>query len=189
MARPGTASEVAQCQPEGVWLVRISILLLTMLTLVAMLVACGEPSTQRQSRNIQRDIGQQAFAAVPPYHPSSYAAREDINWYLQETEQPGQTWYVYAINFSGEPMFYIVSDMKPGTSVLASQRQTKLPVAAAYAQLLPWMAYITGVPVATLLRPGFRNRRFHRTGGQHFFLDYLKSAPGTGNGPFSVGSR
>ena len=92
---------------------RISILLLTMLTLVAMLVACGEPSTQRQSRNIQRDIGQQAFAAVPPYHPSSYAAREDINWYLQETEQPGQTWYVYAINFSGEPMFYIVSDMKP----------------------------------------------------------------------------
>ena len=34
------------------------------------------------------------------------------NWYLQETEGR-HTWYVYALSQSGEPLFYIVSDMKP----------------------------------------------------------------------------
>ena len=89
-------------------------MIIASLVLLMSVVACGKTASHElQSKMIQADVGRMAFAAVQPYYPSSFAAREDINWYLQETETSGQTWYVYAINFSGEPMFYIVSDMKP----------------------------------------------------------------------------
>ena len=77
------------------------------------LAACNVPPSDTQlSREAQQESSGRAFTAVPPYIPSEYTAREDINWYLQETEGR-HTWYVYALSFTGEPLFYIVSDMKP----------------------------------------------------------------------------
>ena len=55
---------------------------------------------------------QVAIERVPPYIPQAYPAREDINWYLRETET-ASVWYVYALARDGRPMFYVVSDMKP----------------------------------------------------------------------------
>ena len=77
------------------------------------LVACTVPPSDSQlSRQAQQEASGRAFTAIPPYIPTEYTAREDINWYLQETEGR-HTWYVYALSFTGEPLFYIVSDMKP----------------------------------------------------------------------------
>lgn len=76
-------------------------------------VACETtPSDTQLSRQAQQESSGRAFTAIPPYIPTEYTAREDINWYLQETEGR-HTWYVYALSFTGEPLFYIVSDMKP----------------------------------------------------------------------------
>ena len=77
------------------------------------LAACNVPPSDTQlSREAQQESSGRAFSAIPPYIPTEYTAREDINWYLQETEGR-HTWYVYALSFTGEPLFYIVSDMKP----------------------------------------------------------------------------
>ena len=81
--------------------------------LLASFAACGGTvSDSTLSRQAQDASSERAFAAVPPYIPNEYTAREDINWYLQETEGR-HTWYVYALSMTGEPLFYIVSDMKP----------------------------------------------------------------------------
>ena len=79
--------------------------------LATFLAACG-PDDSRLSREAQDASSERAFTAVPPYIPNEYTAREDINWYLQETEGR-HTWYIYALSMTGEPLFYIVSDMKP----------------------------------------------------------------------------
>lgn len=58
-----------------------------MLLLLAAFAACGTPtSDSAQSRIVQEEASTRGFAAVPPYIPNEYTAREDINWYLQETE-------------------------------------------------------------------------------------------------------
>ena len=80
--------------------------------LLAAFVACNEPDDSAQSRAAQDESSLRAFSAVPPYIPNQYTAREDINWYLQETEGR-HTWYIYALSMTGEPLFYVVSDMKP----------------------------------------------------------------------------
>lgn len=84
------------------------------LALLALAVAACEvaPNDSTISREAQQEASGRAFTAIPPYIPVEYTAREDINWYLQETEGR-HTWYVYALSFTGEPLFYIVSDMKP----------------------------------------------------------------------------
>ena len=84
------------------------------LALLALAVAACEvtPNDSTISREAQQEASGRAFTAIPPYIPTEYTAREDINWYLQETEGR-HTWYVYALSFTGEPLFYIVSDMKP----------------------------------------------------------------------------
>lgn len=82
------------------------------MVIAGLLAASCESDDLRQSRKVQQDVSGTAFAAVPPYQPSSFPAREDINWYLRETETR-DTWYVYAINREGIPIFYVVSDMKP----------------------------------------------------------------------------
>ena len=89
----------------------IAIIALTLLALAV--VACEtRPNDSTISRQAQQEASGRAFTAIPPYIPVEYTAREDINWYLQETEGR-HTWYVYALSFTGEPLFYIVSDMKP----------------------------------------------------------------------------
>ena len=91
----------------------IAIIAAALLGLLA-LAACQPttPSDTQLSRQAQQEASGRAFTAIPPYIPTEYTAREDINWYLQETEGR-HTWYVYALSFTGEPLFYIVSDMKP----------------------------------------------------------------------------
>ncbi len=89
-------------------------LLIAIAALLLGLAACQPttPSDTQLSRQAQQEASGRAFTAIPPYIPTEYTAREDINWYLQETEGR-HTWYVYALSFTGEPLFYIVSDMKP----------------------------------------------------------------------------
>ena len=84
------------------------------MTLLALAAAgCAvAPDDSAQSREAQQQATQRGFASVPPYIPTQFSAREDINWYLRETEGR-HTWYVYALAMTGEPIFYIVSDMKP----------------------------------------------------------------------------
>ena len=92
-----------------------ALLVLGLLALALSLAACQTtttPSDTQLSREAQQEASSRAFTAIPPYIPTEYTAREDINWYLQETEGR-HTWYVYALSFTGEPLFYIVSDMKP----------------------------------------------------------------------------
>ncbi len=87
-------------------------ILAALLGILALAGCQTTPTDSQQSRAAQQESSSRAFTAVPPYIPNEYTAREDINWYLRETE--GQhTWYVYALSFTGEPLFYIVSDMKP----------------------------------------------------------------------------
>ena len=82
-----------------------------MVALVAM--ACNMPEDHiKKSKEVQQRVQQTATEAVPPYQPTEFSIRKDINWYLQETEG-SHTWYVYALNMLGEPMFYIVSDVPP----------------------------------------------------------------------------
>ena len=83
--------------------------------LAIMLVAVGfgcSSSDLQKSRQIQQSVLSNAFDSVPPYQPNDFAARKAINWYLEETES-FETWYVYAVNRDGTPMFYVVSDFKP----------------------------------------------------------------------------
>ena len=79
-----------------------------------LLAACADarPDDSELSAAAQSSATERGFDAVPPYIPQEYSVREDINWYLRETEGR-HTWYVYALSFTGEPLFYIVSDMKP----------------------------------------------------------------------------
>lgn len=79
------------------------------------LVGCldeSPPSTKRVSERTQEEVVRSGMAAVPAYRISEYTAREDINVYLQETEGRN-IWYVYALNFNGDALFYVVSDIKP----------------------------------------------------------------------------
>lgn len=75
-------------------------------------VKCSEDNDSKQSQQAQQQVTQNAFSAVPPYIPSKFSGREDINWSIQETEGR-HTWYVYALAMDGRPIFYIVSDMRP----------------------------------------------------------------------------
>ena len=80
---------------------------------------------RRVSQITQENVMDRAIKAVPPYIPNAFPAREDINWYLTETETR-DTWYIYALNKDGLPIFYIVSDMKPRnlcTSITAPDRR------------------------------------------------------------------
>ena len=78
-------------------------------------VACTSDQRQKTSNEIQKEQVTNAFDAVPAYQPNEFSIREDINWHLRETEGR-YTWYVYALNYVGEPLFYVVSDVRP-TSV------------------------------------------------------------------------
>ena len=96
----------------------------------ALLAACAEerPDDSELSEAAQTSATERGFDAVPPYIPQEYSVREDINWYLRETEGR-HTWYVYALAFTGEPLFYIVSDMKPRNicvSLTAPDRMDRL---------------------------------------------------------------
>ena len=88
--------------------------ILLLLVMCFALMACSDvpPSTQRVSEQTQEEVVRSAMAAVPAYRIQEYTAREDVNVYLQETEGRN-TWYVYALNFNGDALFYIVSDIKP----------------------------------------------------------------------------
>ena len=94
--------------------IKSGLLFLLVLAVVSVFVfaACTEVNDSQQSREAQQQATSRGFAAVPPYIPSQYPAREDINWYLQETEQR-EVWYIYALAMDGKPLFYVVSDMKP----------------------------------------------------------------------------
>ena len=90
----------------------VILLVIALLGLVLMACEPRPPDDTHLSRQAQEESSGRAFTAIPPYIPTEYTAREDINWYLRETE--GQhTWYVYALSFTGEPLFYVISDMKP----------------------------------------------------------------------------
>ena len=90
------------------------ILLVGVIALLSLLyIGCtDEPNDLQRSKEIQDDLMKSAYDSVPPYQPSAFPAREDINWYLRETETR-DTWYTYALSMEGRPIFYIVSDMKP----------------------------------------------------------------------------
>ena len=85
-------------------------LLVLMTTIGA--VGCVDNNDLKESKKAQKTVTERAYNAVPPYIPNEYSAREDINWYLQETEGR-YTWYTYALSMTGQPLFYILSDMKP----------------------------------------------------------------------------
>ena len=88
--------------------------LFALLVVLGGLIACSEtpPSTKQVSERTQEEVVRSGMAAVPAYRIQEYTAREDINVYLQETEGRN-TWYVYALNFNGDALFYVVSDIKP----------------------------------------------------------------------------
>ena len=56
------------------------------IALFALAIAACEttPSDTQLSRQAQQESSGRAFTAIPPYIPTEYTAREDINWYLQE---------------------------------------------------------------------------------------------------------
>ena len=81
-------------------------------TLVITASSCEQPNDLDTARQVQQEVMGVAVDAVPPYQPTTFPARSDINRYLRETEQPGE-WYTYALNWAGEPIFYVVSDGKP----------------------------------------------------------------------------
>ena len=79
------------------------------------------------AKETQQKVMAAATGAVPPYEPSAFPARVDINRYLKETELAGE-WYTYALNWQGEPIFYVVSDSKPRNicvSITAPDRKVK----------------------------------------------------------------
>ena len=88
------------------------VLVVAVMALCLMFAACTESNDSQRSKVAQEQATTRGFNAVPPYIPSQYPAREDINWYLQETEQR-EVWYIYALAMDGKPLFYVVSDMKP----------------------------------------------------------------------------
>lgn len=78
-----------------------------------LLAACPfEDSDLQKSGAAQKAVMANAQNSVPAHRPTAFPAREDINWYLRETERRG-TWFIYALAMTGQPVFYIVSDMKP----------------------------------------------------------------------------
>ena len=84
---------------------------LALIVAVVVMVGCQQDDLE-VSKDIQKDVMGRAIDSVPPYRPEVFPAREDINWYLKETETR-DTWYIYALNREGMPIFYVVSDMKP----------------------------------------------------------------------------
>ena len=106
------------------------------LTIVVMASGCGElpADDSRLSAQAQSQATTRAFDAVPAYIPSGYPAREDINWYLQQTERR-DVWYIYALSMTGEPLFYVVSDMKPRNiciSITAPDRKDRSGTSSSY---------------------------------------------------------
>ena len=88
-------------------------LLLMLLPLLLLGLGCEvQQDTAGQSRAVQEDVVGRGFAAVPPFEVTQFTAREDVNWYLQETEGR-HDWYVYVTAMTGEPMFFVVSRMQP----------------------------------------------------------------------------
>ena len=76
------------------------------------LAACGEDDDRKVGAEKQKAVMERAVAAVPAYEQQEFAAREDINWSLQETEGR-HIWYVYVMAMDGAPLFYVVSDVRP----------------------------------------------------------------------------
>ena len=84
-----------------------------------MLAGCGRltpetPQYQQQSshtRQFQSDVMERANAAEPPYSPNRFVTREAINRSLKANET--SPWFVYALTFTGEPLFYVVSSYRP----------------------------------------------------------------------------
>lgn len=102
--------------------------------LAAAFVACdfgtAEERNLRNAERSQNNVEERAVAAVPPYIPNAFPARETINRYLQETET-GTEWYTYALNMLGEPIFYVLSDSKPQNicvSITPPDRRVQGPV-------------------------------------------------------------
>ena len=80
---------------------------------LGILAACDDDDDDRKKgQATQQQVMRQAINAVPPYIPTKYTAREDINWSLQETEGR-HIWYVYALSMNGDPLFYVISDVLP----------------------------------------------------------------------------
>ena len=84
----------------------------TFVLLAITAVACDIKSDTERSAEVQKDVQARANEAVPAYQVQDFTIREDINWHLKETEGRHE-WYVYALNFTGEPIFYVVSDVRP----------------------------------------------------------------------------
>lgn len=95
-------------------LTRIGVLIALTIIGGVLLVACaGEPSEGvKTSQQVQDEIIADAFQAVPAYQPTSFPAREAINWHLQQTEK-AELWYVYALNWEGDVVFYLTSKFRP----------------------------------------------------------------------------
>ena len=92
-----------------------SVMVLALLVIGAvLLIACdvAKDTPVQDSQQIQSEVLRNAFEAVRPYQPTNFPAREAINWHLRQTEQD-RLYYVYMLNFQGEPVFYIVSDIRP----------------------------------------------------------------------------
>lgn len=92
--------------------VGLLLLLLSLTVIAGFSTACKGSPPQKTSTDIQREQVKTAFDAVPAYQPTTFSLREDINWHLRETEGR-HTWYVYALNYVGAPLFYVVSDVRP----------------------------------------------------------------------------
>ena len=92
----------------------LNILIPVIIITIAILVSgCeeryGKTVAKPEPQNTPYAIADQT---VPSYRPTQFSTREDINWHLRETEGR-HVWYVYALNYVGEPMFYIISNVRP----------------------------------------------------------------------------
>ena len=70
-----------------------------------------EPSYSQKAEATQADVMDRAIAAEPPYQPTRFATREAINRSIEANET--SPWFVYALTFTGDPVFYIVSSYRP----------------------------------------------------------------------------
>ena len=110
-------------------------------SLLAMSCMSSEKDDLAVSRETQQEIMAHAINVVPPYQPVDFPAREDINRYLRETEQASE-WYTYALNWQGEPIFYVVSDSKPrNICVSITAPQTRIGSAVLSAPALDGVYY------------------------------------------------
>ena len=111
-------------------------LMLGLLAFLALGCTTAAGDNRRSEQAAQDMVLSTALAAVPPYRPREYAAREDINWYLKETEGR-HIWYTYALSMEGRPMFYVVSDMKPRNICVSITNPERLVGSGSTSRVLP----------------------------------------------------